>query len=60
MGFPGDGVRGLYRNNGAKVSQFLRQYHDGHYMIFNLSQLEYEKDKFDNNVMVCCCVGFCC
>jgi len=51
MGFPGDGIRGLYRNDGQKISRFLKQYHNDHFMIFNLSQLEYEKDKFDNNIM---------
>lgn len=52
MGFPGDGIRGLYRNDGQKIAKFLKQYHNDHFMIFNLSQLEYEKDKFDNNIML--------
>jgi hypothetical protein len=42
----------LYRNDGAKVAFFLNQYHKGKYMVFNLSQLEYDKDKFENNVML--------
>lgn len=52
MGFPGDGLRSLYRNNGVQIAAFLHQYHPNHFMIFNLSQLEYDKDKFDNNVML--------
>jgi len=51
MGFPGDGLKGLYRNDSQAIAQFLGKYHHGRFMIFNLSQLTYGEDKFENNVM---------
>ncbi|KAL0488869.1 phosphatidylinositol-trisphosphate 3-phosphatase [Acrasis kona] len=51
MGFPGDGIEGMYRNNGAEVARFLKEKHDGHYMIWNLSEKHYSHEKFDNQVL---------
>ncbi len=52
MGLPSDGVRALYRNNATHIASFLKQYHNNHFMVFNLSQLHYDAAKFDHNVML--------
>jgi phosphatidylinositol-3,4,5-trisphosphate 3-phosphatase/dual-specificity protein phosphatase PTEN len=50
MGFPGDGIEGVYRNDGQEIARFLKEKHNGHYMIWNLSEKPYGHEKFDNQV----------
>ena len=49
MGFPSEGVEGLYRNPIGEVKRFFKTRHDGHYKIYNLcSERGYDLEtKFD-------------
>jgi phosphatidylinositol-3,4,5-trisphosphate 3-phosphatase/dual-specificity protein phosphatase PTEN len=48
MGFPSEGREGIYRNNMKDVQRFLKQYHAGHYKVYNLcSEREYPSSSFE-------------
>ena len=48
MGFPSEGKEAKYRNPMAQVQSFFKQFHAGHYKVYNLcSEREYEEDKFE-------------
>eukprot|EP01102_Stenamoeba_stenopodia_P019431 TRINITY_DN7336_c0_g1_i1.p1 TRINITY_DN7336_c0_g1~~TRINITY_DN7336_c0_g1_i1.p1 ORF type:complete len:411 (+),score=84.99 TRINITY_DN7336_c0_g1_i1:184-1416(+) len=51
MGFPADGITAVYRNHIDQVSNMLRTYHEGLFMIWNLSDLKYDYTKFDDQIM---------
>ena len=46
MSFPASGFEKCYRNNINKVVSFLNDKHPDHYKIYNLSNREYNFDKF--------------
>jgi protein-tyrosine phosphatase len=47
MGFPSQGMQGLYRNPRGEVVKFFNQYHHGHYRIYNLcNERDYSCDTF--------------
>lgn len=48
-------IKTYWRNNIDTVVSMLRTYHEHRYMIWNLSELKYNYDKFDNQVCVCVC-----
>ena len=50
MGLPGSGVQSIWRNNIDVVAKFLKSNHKNHFMIWNLSEKEYDYSKFDNKV----------
>ncbi|CAO3600000.1 unnamed protein product [Absidia cylindrospora] len=51
MGYPSEGLEGLYRNHLADVRRFLEKHHGKRYKIFNLrAEKSYDKTKFDGNV----------
>ena len=37
MGFPSTGAEGIYRNPLPEVQRFFNEYHEGRFMVFNLS-----------------------
>lgn len=51
MSIPGEGIKKIYRNNLDKVSEFLESKHRNHYLIFNLSGIAYDYEKFQEQVM---------
>jgi hypothetical protein len=53
MAMPAEGVASLYRNAIEDVVLFLKKHHDNNYMIWNLSEHEYDVEKFDNQVRFC-------
>ncbi|CAL8138726.1 unnamed protein product [Orchesella dallaii] len=53
MGYPGDKIEGLYRNNIEDVSKFLEAKHNGHYKIYNLcEERTYNANKFKTGIVV--------
>lgn len=51
MAFPGSGIKKLYRNTIDDVSEFLKEKHGDHFLILNLSGIEYDGTKFGGNVI---------
>ena len=51
MAFPGNGMEGTYRNHIDDVASMLRNYHKGHYRIYNLSGRSYDTTKFDKEAV---------
>jgi len=51
MGFPSDGIEGQYRNHIDHVVSMLKKYHDGHFLIINVSERDYDTEKFDKRVL---------
>ena len=51
MAFPGNGMEGTYRNHILDVASMLRNYHGGHYRIYNLSGRSYDVTKFDKGAV---------
>jgi protein-tyrosine phosphatase len=51
MGVPAVGKEAAYRNPENDVAKFMKQYHEGHFLILNLSGREYHYEKFDNRVV---------
>eukprot|EP01113_Clastostelium_recurvatum_P041977 TRINITY_DN6758_c0_g1_i4.p1 TRINITY_DN6758_c0_g1~~TRINITY_DN6758_c0_g1_i4.p1 ORF type:complete len:437 (+),score=111.09 TRINITY_DN6758_c0_g1_i4:102-1412(+) len=52
MGFPASGIEGVYRNHIDDVALVLKKNHPGSYMIWNLSNRDYDYSKLDDQVMV--------
>lgn len=50
MAYPGSGIETMYRNSIDSVSKFLKERHDGNYLVINLSGKKYDNTKFNNNV----------
>jgi len=51
MGFPAEGMHGMYRNPMKQVQGFLEYYHKDHYKVYNLCcEREYDPIKFQNRV----------
>lgn len=51
MSLPAEGIiETAYRNDMSEVSKFLNEHHDKMYMVFNLSQKNYNTAKFDHRV----------
>lgn len=51
MSYPGTGVEGMYRNDIQQVAAYLDHKHRDHYMIFNLSERNYDFDLFHRRVV---------
>jgi protein-tyrosine phosphatase len=51
MGLPSEGIESIYRNPAAEVAAYLNSKHKNHYIIINLSQLTYNYDLFNQNVI---------
>jgi len=50
MGFPSEGIEGVYRNDMHSVQSFLAKYHDRHYKVYNLcSERAYPPKLFRNS-----------
>ncbi|PRP86374.1 phosphatase tensin type domain-containing protein [Planoprotostelium fungivorum] len=41
MGYPGDGIRSIYRNDVSEVASFFKEFHYDHYRIINISEIPY-------------------
>lgn len=54
MGFPANAVEGMYRNNLEDVALMLKKKHNNKFMIWNLSEREYDYQKVDNMVPAVC------
>lgn len=54
MSFPADGVESTYRNSIHEVSKMLKTKHRGHFLIFNLSERQYEYNLLDDMVQDWC------
>ena len=50
MSIPGEGLTKIYRNSLEIVSEFLESKHKSNYMIFNLSGIVYDYEKFGDKV----------
>lgn len=48
MAFPASGIEKIYRNSIDHIRDFLIKYHDGEYMIMNLSGREIDETKLSN------------
>jgi len=46
MGFPGSNFEKAWRNSKEDVAAFLQNYHDGHYLILNVSERVYAPELF--------------
>ena len=51
MSFPGSGLQAIYRNSLQEVCRFLNEKHGKFYMIWNLSEHQYNYERFDNRIM---------
>lgn len=51
MSYPGEGVEGMYRNDIQQVAAYLDHKHADHYMIFNLSERNYNFELFHRRVV---------
>lgn len=51
MSYPGEGVEGMYRNDITQVAAYLDHKHQDHYMIFNLSERNYNFELFHGRVI---------
>jgi phosphatidylinositol-3,4,5-trisphosphate 3-phosphatase/dual-specificity protein phosphatase PTEN len=50
MGFPASGLESAWRNHIDDVAKFLKTSHPNSFMIWNLSEREYDYGKFDNQL----------
>jgi hypothetical protein len=61
MAFPATPeTRTRSRNDAASVSMLLHDRHDGHFMVWNLSEESYDTAPFDNQVRPLCDCRTCC
>uniref|UniRef100_A0A7S1YLF9 Phosphatidylinositol-3,4,5-trisphosphate 3-phosphatase n=1 Tax=Sexangularia sp. CB-2014 TaxID=1486929 RepID=A0A7S1YLF9_9EUKA len=51
MSFPGSGLESIWRNSMSEVIKFLGTKHENLYMIWNLSEREYDYSAFDNRIL---------
>ena len=52
MSYPrNNAIEQIYHNDINEISQYLNSKHSNHYLIYNLSGIKYDYDKFDNNVI---------
>jgi len=51
MGFPSSGIESLWRNSVNEVCDFMKEYHQNDFMIWNLSGRKYDYDKFNNQIL---------
>lgn len=51
MGVPSRGINALYRNDENEVAEFLKERHQGKFMIWNLAQKEYDLSLFEHQVL---------
>ena len=51
MAFPATGISQQWRNSRDDIADYLKQNHDKHYKIYNLTEEEYDGEIFDNNVI---------
>lgn len=51
MAFPATGLSSAWRNHIDDVANMLNKYHKNHYMIWNLSDKQYDYAKFDDMVI---------
>lgn len=57
MSFPADGMESAYRNDINEVAYFMKEIHRDNFMIYNLSERDYDYGKFNNQVTTFC--SFC-
>jgi len=51
MSFPGSGVEAAWRNNIKDTHEMLSAHHEGHFMIYNLTDRKYDYELFNNQIM---------
>eukprot|EP00051_Salpingoeca_urceolata_P022814 m.378656 g.378656 ORF g.378656 m.378656 type:complete len:745 (+) comp20027_c1_seq2:564-2798(+) len=51
MSFPATGLETTYRNDVRDVAAFLQTRHKDHYMVYNVSEKNYDASKFNNQVL---------
>eukprot|EP00007_Cunea_sp_BSH-02190019_P007324 CAMPEP_0174246574 /NCGR_PEP_ID=MMETSP0417-20130205/42139_1 /TAXON_ID=242541 /ORGANISM="Mayorella sp, Strain BSH-02190019" /LENGTH=808 /DNA_ID=CAMNT_0015326427 /DNA_START=182 /DNA_END=2611 /DNA_ORIENTATION=+ len=51
MGIPGKSMSKAWRNNEEEVARFFQTYYPGHFMVYNLSGISYDYNRFDNRVV---------
>lgn len=56
MSFPAGGMESAFRNDIDEVAYFMKDTHRDNFMIYNLSERDYDYTKFNNQV---CCIGHC-
>lgn len=54
MSFPAAGVESAYRNKIDNVANLFKEKHADHFIIYNLSEREYDYSKFDDQVLDWC------
>tara|TARA_B110000208_G_C11790290_1_gene437226 strand:+ start:899 stop:1867 length:969 start_codon:yes stop_codon:yes gene_type:complete len=52
MGLPSNGIEAMYRTPITEVSRFLDEHHFGRYLVFNVSEREYDCRHFHNRVLM--------
>lgn len=50
MAYPASGIETIFRNSINSVSKFLKERHDGNYLVINLSGKKYDNAKFEHKV----------
>jgi len=54
MSFPGvTFLQKMYRNDINDVSKYIKQKHDGHYWVYNLTGMDYDEDKCFEDRITC-------
>ena len=52
MSFPADGVESTYRNHIDEVAAMLHKYHEDHFLIFNLTERDYDTYKLHHRARI--------